>query len=141
MPGAVLLEVRTRHRVLQPLASRADRAHRDLAPADLDLAARLFEERPVPAARLDAPGAHEDSLLDDDHPDPDESMFRAGAEPQPLPSAKFVDGKRVGHRTYSGLTVPPRCENCGHRCRKSWRGSRVSSWRSPPPHRPRSCAR
>jgi hypothetical protein len=34
----------------------------------------IFEEGPPPAARLHAPGSHEDALLDDDRPDPNDTM-------------------------------------------------------------------
>src|SRR5213592_2726869 len=81
----VFLQVGAVDRVLQSLAPRTDGADGDLTPADLDGAAWLLEERPVPAARLQAPRAHEYPPLHHDDPNTDEAMWLA-----PGPNAQDV---------------------------------------------------
>src|SRR5436309_1958957 len=70
----VFLQVGAVDRVLQSLAPRADGADGDLTPGELDGAAWLFEERPVPAARLQAPRAYEHPPLHHHDPNTDEAM-------------------------------------------------------------------
>src|SRR5437870_4498478 len=73
-PALVFLQVGSVNGVLQTLASGLDGADGDLAPSDLDGAAWLLKERPVPAARLQAPGAHERPPLHHDDPNTDETV-------------------------------------------------------------------
>src|SRR5437867_9545612 len=71
--------------VLQALASGLDGADGDLAPVNLDGAAWLPKERPVPTARLQAPGAHEHPPLHHDDPNTDEAVrLAAGPNAQDL---------------------------------------------------------
>src|SRR6266545_3698440 len=56
-------------------------ADRDLPIADLDRASRIFEERAIPAARLERPRSAEHPAIENDRPDADETMLRARAGP------------------------------------------------------------
>src|SRR5438874_2548087 len=76
-PALVFLQVGSVNGVLQTLASGLDGADGDVAPGDLDGAAWLLKERPVPAARLQAPRAHERPPLHHDDPNTDEAVRRA----------------------------------------------------------------
>src|ERR1051325_9077104 len=70
----VFLQVGSIDGVLQALAPGSDGADGNLTPGDLDGAAWLLEERPVPAARLETPGANERPPLHHDDPNPDEAV-------------------------------------------------------------------
>src|SRR5687768_3882632 len=59
---------------LQPLAAHMNRPNRDLVITDKNASIRVFQERPIPAARLQAPRAHKDASLHDHRPDADDTM-------------------------------------------------------------------
>src|SRR6267143_2479815 len=84
-PGCrVLLEIRPIHGISQAAAARSGGEHRNGTITYLNEPSWIREERPVPAASLDAPRPHEDSALDYDHPDADEAMGRSGSDSEAL---------------------------------------------------------
>src|SRR6185436_7278159 len=88
----VFLQVGPVDRALQALASRPDGADGDLAVSDLDRAAWLLEERPVPASRLEAPGPHEDAAFHHHAPDADEPVRL-----RPCPDAQDLAAADLRH--------------------------------------------
>lgn len=59
---------------------------------DIDGPARVFEKRPVPTARFQAPRTDKYASLYDHRPDADEAMWLAtGTNAQNLPSANTID--------------------------------------------------
>src|SRR5581483_191121 len=94
----VFLQVGATDRVLQALAPRLDGADGDFATGGLNGAARLFEERPVPALRFEAPRPHEDAAFDHHGPDADEAV-RLGAGPQADDLAVADGGQYVAGKT------------------------------------------
>src|SRR5262249_25802804 len=97
----VLLEVRPIHGVLDPLAARLYGTHADAPLAHLDHTGRLFQERAVPAPRLEAPRPDEQPALDHDHPDPDDAVRRG-------PRAQAEDLSLAQRLDHGGLEARPR---------------------------------
>src|SRR5439155_20572065 len=75
----ILLRVGALDGVADADASGGNRANPDLPRADLNGAARIVEERPVPPALLLHPGTGKHAAIYDDGPDRNEPMARSGA--------------------------------------------------------------
>ena len=78
----VLRQIGAADGILQTLAPGLHGLDRQLDSRDVDEAARFFEERPIPAPRLQTPGSNEDAILDHYRPNADDAMrLQAGANP------------------------------------------------------------
>src|SRR5262245_1140262 len=83
--GVVLLGVSEIDGVQQAFAPGLPGAHGNFTPGDLDRAARLLLERPVPTVRFVIPRAYEQPILHHNHPHANEAMVRrAGTEADDL---------------------------------------------------------
>src|SRR5262245_6996046 len=116
----VLLQVGPADRVLESLAARLHRPDRDLALAEQDRPAGLYEERPVPPAGPDLPRPDEHAPLDHHGPDADEPVWPvAGPDAQDGAVADRRDDgagesglrfhARPPQRPRSGLRVEYKC--------------------------------
>ena len=113
--------------VAKTLAACTDGPSSNLPRADLNRSQRIFQERSIPSARFLRPRPGEDTIRDDNSPDPDETMARPGTRPDPQDLAlidRCQDRPREPNRHPRTLT---------RRCRPSawaarlYHGSRLAS--------------
>ena len=136
----VLILVSLADQILQPLTACVNRADRNFAVSDEDSSRRIFQERPVPTARLQAPGAYEDASFHDHRPNADRSM-RLAASPK-AQNLLFVDScKNIGSEPLLGVhsSIPlisslhpptPSATNRVHRRKSAARAGRSTLKRS-----------